>query len=97
MLRYRYSTDLFGTPTSPLLDENNTSLDLARQLTEMFASFDSIDLGTPDSADTTADMVAARMEKAVGDMFGDEAPAIMVVDELSANALGRHYANTYST
>lgn len=84
---YRYSTELFGTPTSPLVDESNTSLDLAKQLADMFASFDSIDLGAPDSADITAGIVAARMDEAVDKMFGDEAPKIMVVDELSANAL----------
>ena len=84
---HKYSSELFGTPTTSLVDESNTSLDLARQLADMFASFESIDLGAPDRADITADMVAARMQQAVGKMFGEESPQIMVVDELSANAL----------
>lgn len=84
---YRYSTELFGTPTTPLIDENNTSLDLAQQLADLFASFDSIDLGAPVTADITADLVASRMEQAVGKMFHEQAPSVMVVDELSANAL----------
>jgi len=84
---YHYSCRLFGTPTSPLIDEGNTSLDLAQQLADLFASFDTLDLGMPKPADISADQVAGKMQLAVEEMFGEQAPAIMVVDELSANAL----------
>ena len=84
---YKYSCDLYGTPTSPLVDQTNTSLGLANQLADLFASFDSIDLGEPDVAAIDADTVAAAMHKATQSMFADNAPEVSVVDTLSANAL----------
>jgi uncharacterized protein (TIGR02421 family) len=84
---YKYSCDLYGTPTSPLIDQTNTSLGLANQLADLFASFDSIDLGEPDIAAIDADTVAAAMHKATQSMFAEKAPEISVVDTLSANAL----------
>ena len=84
---YKYSCDLYGTPTSPLIDQTNTSLGLANQLADLFASFDSIDLGEPDIAGIDADTVAAAMHKATQSMFGENAPEVSVVDTLSANAL----------
>jgi uncharacterized protein (TIGR02421 family) len=84
---YKYSCDLYGTPTSPLVDQTNTSLGLANQLADLFASFDSIDLGEPDVAGIDADTVAAAMHKATQSMFAENAPEVSVVDTLSANAL----------
>lgn len=84
---YRYSCELYGTPTSPLVDQTNTSLGLAEQLAHLFASFDSLDLGEPEVAEINADSVAEAMRKATQKMFSDNAPAVNVVDTLSANAL----------
>ncbi|MGB1310599.1 MAG: flavohemoglobin expression-modulating QEGLA motif protein [Leucothrix sp.] len=84
---YRYSCELYGTPASPLIDQTNTSLGLANQLSDLFASFDSIDLGEPDVAGIGANTVAAAMRKATYSMFADAAPDVNVVDTLSANAL----------
>lgn len=83
---YQYSCDLYGTPTSPLVDQTNTSLGLANQLADLFSSFDSIGLGEPDIAGIDADTVAA-MHKATQSMFAESAPEVSVVDTLSANAL----------
>ncbi len=84
---YRYSRKLYGTPKSPLVDQTNTSLGLATQLADLFASFDSIDLGEPEVAAIDADTVATAMRKATHKMFGEQAPEVSVVDTLSANAL----------
>lgn len=84
---YRYSCELYGTPESPLVDQTNTSLGLANQLADLFASFDTIDLGEPEIAGIDADTVAAAMHQATQSMFGEHAPEISVVDTLSANAL----------
>jgi len=84
---YQYSCELYGTPKSPLLDQTNTSLGLANQLSDLFASFDSIDLGEPEVPAIDADTVAAAMRKATQSMFAEAAPEIQVVDKLSANAL----------
>jgi uncharacterized protein (TIGR02421 family) len=53
----------------------------------MIDSFAGIDLGAPADACYLADGVAAEMQKSVRKMFGDAAPEVQVVDELSANAL----------
>ena len=84
---YKYSCDLYGTPESPLVDQTNTSLGLAKQLADLFASFDSIDLGEPDVAAIDAETVATAMRKATTSMFSDAAPEVNVVETLSANAL----------
>jgi len=84
---FKYSQELYGSPTSTLIDENNTSFGLATQLTDLFGSFNSIDLGVAEAADISADTVADRMRRASRQMFGTDAPEVMVVDNLSANAL----------
>lgn len=84
---YHYSCELYGTPTSPLLDQTNTSLGLANQLSDLFSSFDSIDLGEPDIATIDAETVASAMRKATQSMFADDAPEVSVAETLSANAL----------
>ena len=82
-----HSRALYGVPTDPLRDEQTTSLDLATRVNDMFDSLANLDLGAPDASCYLADYVAERMQEAVTRMFGDEAPEVMVVDELSANAL----------
>lgn len=84
---YHYSCNLYGTPLSPLIDQTNTPMGLAQQLADLFASFDSIDLGQPDVAGISADTVAKAMRKATVSMFAEKAPVVSVVDTLSANAL----------
>lgn len=84
---YIHSADLYGAPEDKLVDEENTTLGLANQLVETFKEFDGVDLGIPVDAAVTADEVAAAMQREVGKAFGDQAPVVSVVDELSANAL----------
>ena len=84
---YQYSRDLYGAPSDPLTDGMSTSLSLAQQFDEVIESLSGIDLGAPQDADRTADEVANAMRRAVDKAFGEYAPEVFVVDELSANAL----------
>lgn len=81
------SGELYGTPTAPLRDQTNTPHDLAVRFDTMIDSFSHVDLGAPAPACHLATAVADDMQKAVQKMFGDAAPTVEIVDELSANAL----------
>jgi uncharacterized protein (TIGR02421 family) len=80
------SVQLYGAPDAVLADAGRSPLDLARRLRKIIDGMSHIDLGAPAAASATADDVARRMSAAVHKFFGDEAPAIEVVDNLSANA-----------
>lgn len=82
-----HSRALYGAPTDTLRDGSSTALDLAKRFNDIFESISHVDLGAPPDACYLADYVAERMSTAVQQMFGDQAPEIEVVDELSANAL----------
>ncbi len=82
-----HSSALYGTPTEVLPDGTSTSLDLANRFNVIFERVSHIDVGAPELACYLADYVAERMRPAVTDMFGEHAPEVLVVDELSANAL----------
>ncbi len=84
---YSYSRKLYGSPLDTLVDQKSTPFDLAKQIDDLIKTFSHIDMGTPDPACFLADAVAKDMKKAVLKIFGDDAPEILVVDELSANAL----------
>ncbi len=84
---FRYSSELYGTPRGPLADETTTALGLASQFDRLIGTFTGIDLGAPPPACHLAQAVADEMERASRAMFGDEAPEVLIVDELSANAL----------
>ncbi len=83
---FDYSSQLYGKPKDTLKDEKTNSLELAHRFLEILKPMDDMDLGKPPDACYLASTVAAEMEKAVL-MFGDLAPKILVVDDLSANAL----------
>jgi uncharacterized protein (TIGR02421 family) len=80
------SVSLYGAPDQVLADTGRSPLDLARRLRTIIDGMSHIDLGAPADASATADEIARRMGIAVHKFFGDEAPAIEVVDNLSANA-----------
>ncbi|NQV42246.1 MAG: DUF1704 domain-containing protein [Candidatus Marinimicrobia bacterium] len=84
---FKYSRDLYGTPLDVLPDQISTSHALATRFDEQIESFTHIDLGAPPPACYLAGTVAEEMEAAVKTMFNEEAPEILIVDELSANAL----------
>lgn len=82
-----YSTQLYGAPTDSLTDSENTPLGLAEQFDSQFDEFQNFDLGEDDATAITADQLANQMRVAANEMFGNDAPNVLVVDELSANAL----------
>ena len=84
---FTYSKKLFGVPNDPLPDKVSTSLGLARKFDELLTSVMKIDLGEPPPACYLAQTVATAMSEAVTKMFGADAPEVLIVDELSANAL----------
>lgn len=81
------SGELYGTPLGVLSDQLSTPHGLASQFDEMIGSVSHLDLGAPAIACHLAQSVADDMQAAVQKMFGDKAPEVQVVDELSANAL----------
>ena len=83
---FEASSSLYGAPDQPLVDADRTPLDLARRLRRIIDRMSHLDLGAPDDATATAEEVGQRMAAAVLRYFGDEAPVIELVDNLSANA-----------
>ncbi len=84
---FKFSKKLYGTPLDVLPDQISTSHAMAMSFDEQIQSFTHIDLGAPPPACYLAGTVAEEIEQAVKTMFADDAPEILIVDELSANAL----------
>ncbi len=82
-----YSRQLYGVPTQPLRYDPTTPLALAERVRESTSALSANRLLRPAVRDRTADDVAAFIVDGVGAHFGDDAPDVLVVDELSANAL----------
>ena len=81
-----YSSALYGVPADRLPDNKTSVLKLSESFDATLAKLDALDLDLPSEAFTAA-ALAELMEQAVAKRFGDAAPRIEVVDELSANAL----------
>ena len=84
---YEFSEKLYGKPTNRFVDDKSTPLGLAESFDKQISSYANYDLGAPAHVCYLASGIAEQMRAAVKDMFGDEAPQVEVVDELSANAL----------
>ena len=82
-----HSRALFGLPGDVQPDEQSSTLGLARQLDGIIESLSHLDLGAPPPACHSASGLAESMRAAVVERFGEDAPEVIVVDELSANAL----------
>jgi len=82
-----YSGLLYGIPSRPLGLDPTTPLELAQQVHDTIEELRASRLLEPPSRDRTGDDVARELGPAVREHFGEAAPAIEVVDELSANAL----------
>ncbi len=79
-----HGTKLFGVPSTE--EWGISPLGLAQTVDAMCAETSAMDLGAPSPACHLAEGVAERFRKACT-RFGDRAPEVVVVDELSANAL----------
>jgi uncharacterized protein (TIGR02421 family) len=84
---FEHSTALYGVPTQSLRFDPATPLDLASRVHEALAELTDAELVRPVVRSRTAEDVADHIERAVQEHFGDAAPEVVLVDELSANAV----------
>lgn len=83
-----HSQALYGTPRTPLRYDPVTPYELAQRVGEVLVELSRVGLAAEVPHDHSAEEVAAILESGVVDHFGpDDAPDVLVVDELSANAL----------
>jgi len=82
---FRYSCELYGAPGDLLQDHESTSLALADAFDNALSGLDATHFVEQQAV--SAKRLASQMRVAVTRMFGDLAPEVSVVDELSANAL----------
>ncbi|HIK43714.1 MAG TPA: DUF1704 domain-containing protein [Leptolyngbyaceae cyanobacterium M65_K2018_010] len=84
---FEYSRQAYGEPTTPMRFDTETPLEMAEQIQRVIQQLDHINLDISPPEYHTAAAVAQELEKAVKAHFGASAPAIEIVDTLSANAL----------
>jgi uncharacterized protein (TIGR02421 family) len=84
---FAYSQELYSSPTEPLRYDPATPLDLARGVHEAIDALARVDLGATPAPSLSAEDVAADLTAAITERFGDDAPEVRIVDDLSANAL----------
>jgi uncharacterized protein (TIGR02421 family) len=84
---HAYSRKLYGVPSEPLRFDPATPLELAERVHESLDELKDAALIPPVVRTRTGEQVAAYIQENLGDHFGDSGPEIMVVDELSANAV----------
>ena len=83
-----YNQAIYGTPHTPLRYDPITPYELAQRVSEVLLGLDRVGLSFEVSRDHSAQEVADILSSGVIAHFGpDDAPAIKIVDELSANAL----------
>ena len=84
---YNYSSLLYGSPKDMLPDEQNTSLDLARHFENMYLNIDKLGLESHSADNLDAKEVQRRMKEAVDKMFGEDAPEVIIDEEVSSKAI----------
>ncbi|OED35488.1 hypothetical protein AB833_30170 [Chromatiales bacterium (ex Bugula neritina AB1)] len=84
---FSWSRSVYGAPGDVLLDQVSTALTLAGDFDDVLQQLNGFYGSHLDQVDVTSDELAGKLESAVAEMFGPDAPEILVVDELSANAL----------
>jgi uncharacterized protein (TIGR02421 family) len=84
---HAYSRKLYGVPEQPLRFDPATPLELAHRVHESLDELRQADLLPPVVRSRTGAQVAAYIEAEVNEHFGDAAPEVLLVDELSANAV----------
>lgn len=86
-LFFEHARRAYGEPTTPLRYHPATTLNLAEHVRDAIAQLDRVDLGLTPVVRHPAEQVAGEIERAVKRHFGPDAPAVSLVDTLSANAL----------
>ncbi len=83
---FEHSRALYGVPDQPLRYDPATPLELARRVHDALVELHEVDLVPPVVRTRTGEQVASFIDAEVGEHFGDDAPEVLLVDELSANA-----------
>lgn len=83
---FEHSRTLYGVPDQPLRFDPATPLELAERVHEALTELHEADLVPPVVRSRTGEQVAAFIDGEVQEHFGDAAPEVVLVDELSANA-----------
>ncbi|MDH3217588.1 MAG: flavohemoglobin expression-modulating QEGLA motif protein [Candidatus Krumholzibacteria bacterium] len=85
---HEHSLTLFGAPRRRFFDGRNSPLDLAQRLHEVLSEFDHCDLILDDTPTMlSVEALKAHIDEGVTRLFGDSAPHIEIVDDLSAKAV----------
>lgn len=84
---FDYGRQAYGEPTTPLLFDTETPLQLAEKIRDSVQQINQVHLDIGPATYYSAEEVARDIELACQKHFGDMAPAIQVVESLSANAL----------
>lgn len=84
---FSHGRALYGEPLQPLRFHPLTPMDLAQKVHEVTDQLDRISISIAPPSQRSAEQVAAALRPAVAAHFGDAAPAIEIVEVLSANAL----------
>lgn len=84
---FSFSRQAYGEPTAPLRYSDQTSLQLARNIEHNAEKLSHLKFEIHSPKLYTAEDIAPEIEKAVKLHFGEDAPEINIVEELSANAL----------
>lgn len=84
---FDYSRRLYGAPDDPLMDGKSTSFTLAETFDKTLDSLKGFDQRFLPEQEVSSERMAAEIERAVQELFADDAPDVLLVDELSANAL----------
>ena len=84
---FEFGRQLYGEPTAPLRYVAISPLELAQSVLDTIDQLAHIDISTAPPTYHSAEEVAVNLAQAVRAHFGDQAPAIELVDRLSANAL----------
>ena len=83
---FNISAQIYGLPNSKLHDGSTTPLDLACKFEAIIDSFQKDPVKNVQLERISADEMCARISRTVKNTFGNLAPKVIVVDELSAKA-----------
>ena len=83
---FEHSRALYGVPDQPLRFDPATPLELAQRVHDALIELHGVDLVPPVMRTRTGEQVASFIDAEVKEHFGDAAPEVLLVDELSANA-----------
>lgn len=84
---YTYSKLLYGAPKDMLPDQKNNSLDLANHFEVMYKNIGKLGIATHSKSNLGAKVVQARMLEEVNNMFGKDAPEVIIDKDVSSKAI----------